>query len=913
MKQEKSKPFLFTGTNLSLRTTGLIVIAVPLTILLAVLITISLFEPQETQAEEFVDRTFQVQNDLLQVYTLVSNAANGVRYYLLAELSHEEFFEPFDVAQEELPAVLQNLDNLIIDTEQSMRLERIKPLVQTTLDELAEVRDRAFDTDAASTDAQLPSPDQISALLMPLQQELEEMDAREDALLDERIAQAAQARALNSWITIFGGALGILGSLAVMLLFSSSIVRRVRHLEANAYRLERGEPLAPLPMAADEIGRLGQALDGASTLLMQRERDLREAQAFLEHLIASGPVLIFRYTLNTGQCTYVSPNVERLLGYTTNKVLHTPDFFGAARVHPDDQESFTTQLQRLSDDGAITYSYRFQHQDKSYRWLQSVMRLEPDGNDEGESVLGYAMDITERKIAEEALKESEERFRLVVEGVQDYGIFALDPNGYVTSWNTGAERIKGYTADEIIGQHFSCFYPEETQNLFPMQELEQARSVGRTEDEGWRLRKDGSRFWANVVITALYDEAGNLRGFSKVSRDITERKRAAELRQEREAAERASKAKSEFLSRMSHELRTPLNAILGFAQLLDLDASDPKQQQNVGQILKAGQHLLGLINEVLDIARIEAGKLSLSIEPVRIGNMLQDTYDLIQPLATQYGIELCLKESPLHTRYVMADIQRLKQVLLNLLSNAVKYNSDHGSVTISCTESDTDRIRITIVDTGSGIPLDRLERLFTPFERLGAEQTNTEGTGLGLALSKGLVEAMSGTIGVESVMGQGSAFWVELPLVEGPLEQLARTNGLETVEEDGHDKHCTVLYIEDNLSNLTLVETIFQRRPDIKLLVAMQGRLGLTLARDHRPDLILLDLNLPDIPGDEVLRHLQDIPEMRKTPVIMISADATPGQIERLLAAGAHSYLTKPLNVRQFLEAVDEVLQVGKR
>ena len=385
----------------------------------------------------------------------------------------------------------------------------------------------------------------------------------------------------------------------------------------------------------------------------------------------------------------------------------------------------------------------------------------------------------------------------------------------------------------------------------------------------------------------------------QLQQEIAERRRAEE------EADRANRAKSDFLSRMSHELRTPLNGILGFAQLLQMESLPADQEESVTHILKAGRHLLGLINEVLDISRIEAGRLQLSLEPVPVGDTLRGAVDLVRPLAAQRDIELAAEVADDHW-HVLADRQRLQQVLLNLLSNAVKYNRTRGAVAVSCEERSGGRLRMLVTDTGHGISPDKLERLFTPFDRLGAEGTGIEGTGLGLALSRHLVEVMGGTLDVTSQVGVGSTFAVEFPLTAAPADALKLPAASPTVQAERGEGRMVVLYIEDNVSNLRLVEQVLGRRPQTTLLSAMQGQLGLDLAREHRPDLILLDLHLPDVPGDEVLRRLREGPQTRGIPVVILSADATPGQVERLLAAGAQAYLTKPLDVRQLLALVDQ-------
>jgi signal transduction histidine kinase/CheY-like chemotaxis protein len=376
-------------------------------------------------------------------------------------------------------------------------------------------------------------------------------------------------------------------------------------------------------------------------------------------------------------------------------------------------------------------------------------------------------------------------------------------------------------------------------------------------------------------------------------------------RQSRESAEAANRSKSEFLSRMSHELRTPLNAVLGFGQLLELDELNPSQQESVEQIIKGGRHLLELINEVLDISRIETGTLPLSPEPVLVSDLVHDTIALMRPLADHRNIHIVGDDANTANIHVLADRQRLKQVMLNLVANAIKYNHEGGTVAVSCESAGPDQLRIHVSDTGPGIRAEDLENLFVPFERLGAERSEIEGAGVGLALSRRLTEAMGGTLDVSSTYGEGSRFSVQLTVVEGPLEQFERVNGtapdsLEHVAADSDLRH-KILYIEDNMANVRLVERVFQRRDDVDVIAAMQGRLGVALAREHRPVLILLDLHMPDINGDEVLRQLREDPATATTPVVIVSADATAGQIERLLAEGATGYLTKPLDLQELL------------
>src|SRR6266851_958218 len=390
------------------------------------------------------------------------------------------------------------------------------------------------------------------------------------------------------------------------------------------------------------------------------------------------------------------------------------------------------------------------------------------------------------------------------------------------------------------------------------------------------------------------------------SREVQDANRA--LHDANQALRAASEAKNQFMSRVSHELRTPLNAIMGFGELLSLGEVTAEHHEWVSMMLKAARHLLVLLDEVVDISSIETRGLSLSMEAVPVAGLITDALELVQPLAMSRGVHLD-PAPPLASRwYVHADHQRLRQVLLNLLSNAIKYNHPAGTVTITASQQPGDRLRIAVADTGRGIAADDLDRLFTPFERLDAAQAGIEGTGLGLALSRQLVSAMGGTSGVQSTLGEGSVFWIELPAAEPiAVAQVAIARDPVAVPRT-YAAPKTVLYVEDMVENLRLVEQILKQRPSTTVIPAMLGGVALDLARQHHPDLILLDLHLPDIPGEEVLRRLQADPGTRTIPVAVLSADATPQQIDRLLAAGAASYLTKPLSVRTFLQAADQVL-----
>jgi CheY-like chemotaxis protein len=408
---------------------------------------------------------------------------------------------------------------------------------------------------------------------------------------------------------------------------------------------------------------------------------------------------------------------------------------------------------------------------------------------------------------------------------------------------------------------------------------------------------------ANQIAVALTVK----HAFETLEHRVAER--TAQLQQARDEAERANRAKTSFLSAVSHDLRTPLNAILGFAQLLDLDELAPEQADSVRQILSGGGHLLDLINEVLDISRIESGYLHLTIEPTDPDAVIDDAIELIRPLASQRRLTVTIERGDARVP-IKADRQRLKQVLLNLLSNAVKYNREGGSIVVSRSERDG-TCRIAVTDTGHGIAKAKQALLFTPFQRLGAELTGVEGTGLGLSLAHALAERMGGSLGVESREREGSTFWIDLPIAEGVDvgERRPRETGRTAATPEGVG---TVLYVEDNMANLRLMERMLARRRGVNLVHATTGAAALALVHAHPPDLILLDVQLPDMSGADVLAELKRRPEVQSVPVVVLTADAAPELPGRFVAAGAAAFLTKPLDVRQMLGVVDSCLAIAR-
>jgi PAS domain S-box-containing protein len=460
---------------------------------------------------------------------------------------------------------------------------------------------------------------------------------------------------------------------------------------------------------------------------------------------------------------------KRLKGYDADEIIgkHFSIFYPPdqlARGFPTFELREAARVGRFEDEGLRV------RKDGSRFWANVVITAlrDPSGR-----LVGFGKvtrDLTERRRAEETLRLSEERFRLLVQGVKDYAIFMLDAGGYIATWNAGAERIKGYSDGEIIGKHFSAFYTaEDLESGKPARELEIATDTGVYEEEGWRLRKDGTRFWASVVITALRKPDGTLAGFAKVTRDLTDRKvaqeRAFEAARQAAASDEANRAKSEFLAAMSHELRTPLNAIGGYTDLLTMGVrgSVTKEQlDDLQRIKRSQQHLLGIINDILNFSRMEAGQITYEYSTVSLSSAIESVGHMIEPQAAAKNVKLTVQSSPPDV-VAWADKSKVEQILLNLLSNAVKFTSE-GAVTLDCALHDEQGVEITVTDTGVGIPSDQLERIFEPFVQVGPSNTlRHQGTGLGLAISRDLARAMGGDISVSSEIGKGSQFRLTLP------------------------------------------------------------------------------------------------------------------------------------------------------
>ena len=632
----------------------------------------------------------------------------------------------------------------------------------------------------------------------------------------------------------------------------------------------------------------------------------------------------WEWNIQTGETIY-NEQWAGIIGYTLDEISPSSIETWIKVAHPDDLKASGVLLEQHFKGEIDFYAFesRMRHKNGEWVWVWDRGRVH-EWDSEGKPLLmsGTHQDITERKKAENELQWNKSFLELMSNS---------SPLGFLV--------IDNRTDNILYFNHRFC----EIWEILPIEDQMQrgelknndiipyclpvladipafAESCKPLQHEANRIVvEDEIAFTENRTVrrfsTQIRGENDEYFGRFYIFEDITERKRAeGEIRKARNEAEKANLAKSEFLSRMSHELRTPMNSILGFGQLLELGELNPKQKKGVTHILNNGKHLLDLINEVLDISGIEAGRQTLMPEPVHLAAIINEMTDSIQIAAKNRKVSFVLADSPANGLYVLADRLRLKQVLINLFNNAIKYNKEGGSVTVKTAlqpsgEPGTSRVRISISDTGTGISPVDFDKLFQPFERLGANKIETEGTGLGLMVVKKLTEAMGGKVGVESVVGTGSTFWIELPQAENirPDTRQATagiTPGLHVTRQTA-----TILYIEDNLPNLDLIEEIIvEYRPEIRLVTSMYGKETVRLANEYKPGLILLDLDLPDISGLEVLEQLMADADLKAIPVIIISADAMPLQVEKLMKAGAKDYLTKPLDVGYFLKTIDSLI-----
>ncbi len=686
---------------------------------------------------------------------------------------------------------------------------------------------------------------------------------------------------------------------------------------------------------------IGYLLIGTdNTARKQAEAALHKAGA-LQNAIFNSANFSSIATDAKGVIQIFNVGAERMLGYTAADVMN--------KITPadiSDSEEVIARADVLSHELGTSITPGFEALVfKASRGIEDIYELtyiRKDGSrfpavvsvtalrDEQENIIGYLLigtDNTARKQIEAEQRKLDQRLRdqqFYTRSLIESNIDALtttNPSGIITDVNKQMEVLTGCTRDELIGAPFKKFFTNE--------ELADAgikRALSENKITNYELTArawDGKETVVSFNATTFYDRERTLQGVFAAARDITERKLLDHSLEEtnialvaaKSAAEKANLAKSDFLSNMSHELRTPLNAILGFAQLIDSGTPipTPPQQRGIQQILQAGWYLLDLINEILDLALIESGKLSLSLEPVSFAKLIHECQDMIANQAQKRGISVIFPQFEAK-HFVQADRTRLKQALINLLSNAMKYNKVNGTVEVSYQLTSPERIRICVKDSGQGLSPEKLSQLFQPFNRLGQESKDEEGTGIGLVVSKQLVELMGGIIGVESVVGEGSIFWIELNItVEAQLDiSTIELKAIDSLEIQGEAAPYTLLYVEDNPANLLLIEELISRRLNIKLLTARDGHEGIEIARTALPDVILMDINLPGISGITAMKILADNAATADIPVIALSANAMPRDIEKGLEAGFFRYLTKPIKVDEFMVTLDEALLFSK-
>jgi len=626
---------------------------------------------------------------------------------------------------------------------------------------------------------------------------------------------------------------------------------------------------------------------------------------------------------------------ERMLGYAASEVLN--------KITPadiSDPQEVIARAKALSVELATPITPGFEALVfKASRGIEDIYELtyiRKDGSrfpaivsvtalrDAKNAIIGFLLigtDNTARKQVEEERKKLDQRLRdqqyytrSLIESNID-ALMSSDPLGIITDVNKQMEALTGCTRDELIGAPFkSCFTDEELADAAIKLVLSEKKVINY---ELTARARDGKETVVSYNATTFYDRERKLQGVFAAARDITERKHF-ELALQKSNIElaKANRAKSDFLSSMSHELRSPLNAILGFAQLMESStpAPPPSQAARIAQILQAGWHLLKLINEILDLAVIESGQVSLSMEHVSLAEVLSECQSMMEPQAQQRRIHMKFPHFA-HPLYARADRTRLKQIVINLVSNAIKYNKEQGTVVVDCIGNAPERIRISVTDTGAGLPPEKLAQLFQPFNRLGQEAGGVAGTGIGLVVTKRLTEMMGGVLGVESTPGAGSVFWCELTSTEAPQgeTQSAAVESFARPRLPAGASPRTLLYVEDNPANMELVEQLIARCPDIRMMTAMNGLLGIELARVAQPTVILMDINLPGISGNKALKILSEDPATAHIPVVALSANAMPRDIANGLEAGFFRYLTKPIKVNDLMATLNAALEFAEK
>ena len=805
--------------------------------------------------------TYEVSKTLDETIVRLVDAETGQRGYLLT--GDETYLAPYRAAIKNIDQAMSHLKDLTSDnSNQQKRIQAMEPIIEKKLAELQRTIDlRREKGSIAANQVVLAGSgkgwmDEIRALAS-------EMSNAESDLLRLRTQNTDESLAKSSRAIAAGVFVGI----SLLVLCFGLLARELSERKRAQEALGKSEK-----WFSTTLGSIGDAVIATDM---------------------------------SGAVTFMNPVAQSLTGWSLEEARSQPMDLVFEIVNKDTRRPVENPLKKVVRErkvvGLANHTVLISKNGGEFDIEDSAAPIVTGAGEDIGVVLVFR-DVTQLKRAGEELRQSQERLQLMVENVVDYAILMLDQEGRVVSWNAGAERIKGYRAEEILGQHFSQFYPhEDIESGKPQHELEVAAAEGRLVDEGWRVRKDGSTFWANVVITALRDESGALRGFAKVTRDMTESKLAQEaLVRAKDEAERANKFKDQFLSTMSHELRTPLNAVLGFSDLLADErygSLNELQKRYVSNIHSGGQHLLKLISDILDLSKIEAGRMDLAIQDVPIESAFSEVLSTLRPLAEKKSQTLSqIAQAHLIVR---ADITRLRQMLMNLAGNAIKFTPDGGRIELEARQTDG-QIRIEVRDTGPGIPPGEQERIFQAFYRLRQSGEVTEGTGLGLAITQRLAELHGSKLGLDSQAGQGSCFYFSLP-AGVPTRQLRASEAKVNVS---HGEATKVLVIEDDRDSAQVIQS-YLTSSGYESLSCEQPQNAAKMVAEFRPDVITLDLLMKPSNGWEVLLQLKRDPRTANIPVIVVSIVDQPAIATTL---GADEYLVKPVDKASLLAAVRRCL-----
>ncbi|MDO8416405.1 MAG: PAS domain S-box protein [Agitococcus sp.] len=885
-----------------------------LLIVIGLIVLFSFFGQIEKEAD-YRRQQQRVIHDANALMSALTDAETSERGYLLT--GDETFLQPYLAVHGEINGRINILRRYSTHRTANEKLDLLAPLIAAKLVDMADVIELRRHGDMTVAEASVRSG-QGKQLMDDIRLQMNHFVAIEETLLKQ-----SETKFSSDMRRLF-----------IIILTTSLFALLLSFLYLYLVYLQNQQQLK------NAIHTETQRLLAVQEEANQQLRKANEAWA-LQRAIFESAYFSSIATDEKGVIQIFNVGAERMLGYAAADVVNqiTPADISDPQEVISRAEALSAELSTAIQPGFEALAF------KASRGIEDIYELTYIRKDGGRfpaivsvtalraadnHIIGYMListDNTARKQVEEEQKKLDQRLRdqqFYTRSLIESNIDALmttDPSGIITDVNKQMEALTECSRDELIGAPFKSFF---TSPELAEKAIKQVLSEKKVTDyELTVCARDGKKTVVSYNATTFFDRDRKLQGVFAAARDVTERKRLddvlheknIELQNAKSIAEKANLAKSDFLSSMSHELRTPLNAILGFTQLMDGGSPPPTatQKRSIDQILKAGWYLLELINEILDLALIESGKLSLSMEPVSLAEVMHECWLMVEPQTTKRGIQVTFPQF-ITPHFVQADRTRLKQVLINLLSNAIKYNRDGGRVTVSSHINHLDHVRVSVEDTGDGLSAEKISQLFQPFNRLGQEAYNEEGTGIGLVVCKQLVELMGGIVGVNSIVGVGSVFWFELSLTRQPQLNLSAAETVAEATPATQDDTLlyTLLYVEDNPANLMLVEDIIARRPEIRLLSAMDGISGIKIAHTMQPDIVLMDINLPGMSGLRALQILAESSATAHIPVIALSANAMPRDIEKGLEAGFFRYLTKPIKVNEFMTTLDIALKQAK-